>query len=575
MIWMDRKLIIVLLLVCYGLMVALRLTAPFDIDAHDQGKQGLYILDVVKRGSFFLPTERGTIPATKPPFYNWIAAGISVIWGDVTDLTIRVPAALSGVGVVLLTFLMAEMLFSKEVGLFAGLVLISSFHFAKLSTTARTDMMLCFLFSLSLYFFLFSYQRRKEGSVYNTLMFVSMGLGSITKGPVAFFLPLFVILVFLFFVKDLKWLRSMQLGKGIGIWVFMMLCWFLPALVKGGRQFFDIVVYDETINRFLGIGTRAEKGRPFYYLVGHFFGKFLPWSLFVPSAIMSHWRARKYNGKQRLLFLVAWFFTVLIFFSISSGKRSDYILPLYPATSIIVAHFWLSSIARDDPHPGKNHLRIISLLYLGGCFLMSAGLVILVGGGDPVYLAGRISKKGLETMRALHDTISARPVPFLLIGLSLAFTSLLGMLWALRRDMRVLFVAVSVASGLYLLMYFHFLSPDATTMSGEQKKAFCSNAAGKMDSIENLVFYRVPNSILFYMGKNTRPLSKREVLEFFREKKDPYLITREADYLKLREHADFDFVVLEESEFVRSDGKKYVLLGKKGSDHSFCTHSRK
>ena len=564
---MDRKRIIALLFLCYVLVVALRLAAPFDLDDHDQAKQGLYILDVVQKGSFFLPTERGTLPATKPPFYNWIAAGISLIWGSVTDLTIRLPAVLSGFGVVLLTFFVAEMLFSKEVGLFAGLVLILNYHFAKLSCTARTDMMLCFFISLSLYFFLIAYRQRSERSIYNALMFVSIGLGSITKGPVAFFLPGLVVLAFLLFMKDSKWLRSMQLGRGIGTWLLIMLGWFIPALIEGGREFFNIVVYDETINRFLGIGTRAKKTRPFYYLLGHFFGKFLPWSLFMPSAIFTYWRFRNRNEKQRLLFPVVWFLTVLIFFSISKGKRSDYILPLYPAASIIVAHFWLSLIEGDAPHPCRSHVKILSLLYLIGCFLMVAGLVTLFVGPDLMSSVQRISPKSFEKMSLLQAAVSARLVFFFLIGLPLAIASILGIALALKRDLRVLFVAMCVVAGLYLFMYSHFLPSDATMMGGRQKKVFSVNAAEKVSSGENLRFCDVPNSILFYMGKNGPLVNPDEVLDFFHVIDDPFLVTTEADYLAFQENADFEFVVLEESEYVMSEEEKYVLLGKKRSDH--------
>ena len=62
--------------------------------------------------------------------------------------------------------------------------------------------------------------------------------------------------------------------------------WFTPALVEGEREFFDTVVMDETVNRFFGAGTRTRKTRPFYYLAGHFLGKFLSWSLFAPMATM-------------------------------------------------------------------------------------------------------------------------------------------------------------------------------------------------------------------------------------------------------------------------------------------------
>ena len=248
---MRRSTIIIILFLCYAMITVIRLTAPFDIDNRDQVKQGLYILDVVQRGSLFLPVEQGH-PSTKPPFYTWVAAALSLVLGGVTDFTIRLPAVLSGLGVVLVTYLIAELLFSAEVGLFSGLILILNYHFSDLKLIARTDMMQCFFISLSLHLFLLAYRKHQKKSIHNLLMFVAVGLGSITKSPVAFILPGLIVLIFLFLMKDLNWLKLMQIRAGIMVWLLIMLGWFVPALLLGGRHYFDIVVLDEMVNRFLG-----------------------------------------------------------------------------------------------------------------------------------------------------------------------------------------------------------------------------------------------------------------------------------------------------------------------------------
>ena len=560
---MDRSKTIALLFVCYGLVAFFRLMAPSDIDVRDQAKQGLYVLDVVQKGSFFLPTERGSKPATKPPLYNWVAAVVSLAWGKVTDLTIKLPAVLSGLGVVLVTFLVSEMLFSKEVGLFAGLVLILNYHFTNLSCTARTDMMLCLFISLSLYLFLLAYRKHGEKSIYTTLIFVSMGLGSITKGPVAFLVPIIVILGFLFFMKDVKWLKSMQLGWGITIWLVIMLGWFVPALIEGGRQFFDIVIYDEMVNRFLGIGTRAEKTRPFYYLVGHFFGKFLPWSLFVPSAMLSYWKSKNRTEKYGLLFPMIWFLSVLIFFSLSGGKRSDHILPLYPAASVIVGQFWFSLVERDKPDHWTSHLRTLSLGYLLGCFFVAMGLLILWTKPGLVQAVARLVLRSPEKIKLLEDSVRTRTYLPMLTALPLAITSILGVAFALKKNVKALFIALSITALFSLSTYFEILSPEAIMRSGEQKKTFCLKAAEKIDSFENLTFSNiVQNSVLFYMGKNIRSLNQDEALEFFRSTDNPYMITTEVEYLALRRSSNLEFIVLEKSEYLISEKEKYVLIGR-------------
>ena len=64
------------------------------------------------------------------------------------------------------------------------------------------------------------------------------------------------------------------------------------------------------------------------------------------------------------------------------------------------------------------------------------------------------------------------------------------------------------------------------------------------------------------MGKNIRSLDQDEALELFRSADNPYLITTEEEYLALRKRADFEFHVLEKSEYLISEEGKYVLLGR-------------
>jgi len=559
---MARRNIIILLILCYVAVAFVQLVTPFDIDNRDQAMQGLYVLDVVQKGSFFLPTQCGQ-PTTKPPFYTWVAAVASLALGKVTDFTIKLPAIFSGLGVVLITFLIAEMLFSREVSLFAGLVLILNVHFAHLIAIARTDMMLCFFILFSLYSFLLAYRQRNGKSIYNILLFVAMGLGSITKGPVAFLLPLLVILIFLFFMRDLKRLKSMRFGIGTTILLLIILGWFVPALVIGGRKFFNMIVLDEMVNYFLGTGWAQTRHIKPYFFIGHFFEKFLPWSLFVPSAIAHYWKSKNGTEKEGLLFSIIWFLTIMTFFSISKGRRSDYILPLYPAAALIVGKFWSALVSRDKPGGWKAHLRVLSLSYLILNFCMIASLIVLLTRQDLTQLIARILPASSEAIELLCHSMNTHANLFLLAALSLAVVSIVGATLALRGSLKNLFVILLVAAGINLFLYFEFLSPEAERGSGEQKKAFCSSAVRQINSVDNLQFCNVESSILFYMGKNVRPLNHDEVLEFFHGANYPYLITTESDFVTLRERADFEFVLLEESQYLVREKTKYVLISKR------------
>jgi 4-amino-4-deoxy-L-arabinose transferase-like glycosyltransferase len=98
---------------------------------------------------------------------------------------------------------------------------------------------------------------------------------------------------------------------------------------------------------------------------------------FVPSAMLRYWKSKNRTEKYGLLFSMICFLSVLIFFSLSRGKRSDYILPLYPAASVIVGQFWFSLVERDKPDYWNSHLRTLSLDYFLVSFFVAAGLLVL------------------------------------------------------------------------------------------------------------------------------------------------------------------------------------------------------
>jgi 4-amino-4-deoxy-L-arabinose transferase-like glycosyltransferase len=451
---------------------------------------------------------------------------------------------------------------ARQVGLFSGLVLISNYHFVNLACTARSDMMLCLFVSLSLLFFLYAYREPVESAknLHVLFAFVCLGFGTITKGPVAPSLVFLIVCVFLLLKKDLKWCASAPLAQGIMIWLLITLAWFVPALMEGGREFFDIVLLDETINRFLGAGARTPNARPFYYLLGHFMGRFMPWSFFVAIALL--WRLNLDKAERsKALFLYVWFFSVLAFFSISKGKRSDYLLPLYPAASLIVAQLWVSHF--DSAQNGRcgKYMRAISAGYLGGCTALAVSTLALLVIPDPADAIARIYPNSYEKAALLSTVLNARTVILLLTALPLVAVSAVGIAFGVKGKFQRTLVTVLIAVALTTTLYFHFLSSKAMRGSGRQKKEFCARAAAIIGASESIKFLNVKNSVLFYMRENSRPLTREEALRFLAEADSPFLITTVTDFHELSRQADFEITMLDESEYLAREKQKYVLLG--------------
>ncbi|HLC43419.1 MAG TPA: hypothetical protein VJO34_17565, partial [Methylomirabilota bacterium] len=79
---------------------------------------------------------------------------------------------------------------------------------------------------------------------------------------------------------------------------------------------------------------------PFYFYLGAFPVEFLPWTLFLPQAMILGRGQRGGEDSRGWWFAFCWLVTPLAFFSLSSGKRDIYMLPAFPAAALLVGWAW-------------------------------------------------------------------------------------------------------------------------------------------------------------------------------------------------------------------------------------------
>ena len=199
-----------------------------------------------------------------------------------------------------------------------------------------------------------------------------MAFATLAKGPVGFILPLMVSLVYLLVQKDWKAMKRMRLLTGMALCFVVVLFWYLPAVLKGGQNFLNETLVHHTIDRF---AKGSSHVRPIYYYLANFPVDFLPWFLFLPGAIVYGFSEKKVGISRGFLFLLIWFVAIFLFFSVSRGKRAIYLLPLYPAASLLVGRFW------DDYLSGSGRFSVrkiwvtlpvylfIMIFFLMGIFL--------------------------------------------------------------------------------------------------------------------------------------------------------------------------------------------------------------
>jgi 4-amino-4-deoxy-L-arabinose transferase-like glycosyltransferase len=172
----------------------------------------------------------------------------------------------------------------------------------------------------------------------------------LTKGPVGIVLPLLVALAGAAATGGLRRARPLADPVGAALAGALVLGWYLLAWMEGGRDFLERQILHENVRRFLGGGdARAAHAEPFYYYGRAILGGFLPWTTLLPLAAIRAWRCRAPQDR----FLAAWIVAVLAFFSVAAGKRSAYLLPLFPPLAMLTGRALADAFASPPGRPRR------------------------------------------------------------------------------------------------------------------------------------------------------------------------------------------------------------------------------
>jgi hypothetical protein len=84
---------------------------------------------------------------------------------------------------------------------------------------------------------------------------------------------------------------------------------------------------------------------------------------------------KKQDKRDEFLFLSIWFVFIFLFFTLSTGKKDNYLLPLYPAAALMVGRLWDSGLQSLEGKRGFiPGLILLTFLFLAGFVLFLSGI---------------------------------------------------------------------------------------------------------------------------------------------------------------------------------------------------------
>lgn len=298
----------------------------------DEGRNAEKAREILLLSDWVTPHENFFPVLDKPMFFYWLIAISYKVFG-ITEWAARLPSALAAVGCFALVYRFARTRWGPWEALWSGLILMSAIEFFILSRVVIFDMSLTFCITLALCSFYEAAHtdagiRRK---IYCLLMYTALGAGTLIKGLIGLVIPGLIIFFYLLLTKQWPILRRIYLIPGALLYFAIVTPWYLMVDARN-TGFLRYYLWDEHFGRFSS--TDFDRAQPWYFFLGVLFVGFLPWSPLLPMVVKRHWKG---SMDDKTIFVVLWTLLPMVFFSVSSSKLPHYILPIFPALSILTA----------------------------------------------------------------------------------------------------------------------------------------------------------------------------------------------------------------------------------------------
>ncbi|HVF60474.1 MAG TPA: glycosyltransferase family 39 protein [Thermoanaerobaculia bacterium] len=494
-----------------------------DLWNPDEARYAVVAREMLERGDLFVPHLNGEVYTQKPPLLFWAIGTASLLTGGVDETSARLPSALAAIGAVLFVFLLGERLFGRRAGFLAAAAFATCAKVLWQGRFGQIDMLLVALVTAAVWCWVAMSSRagardlgggRREALPY--LFFFFAGLATLAKGPVGLLPPLLSILAYRALAHGRGGLRGLRLGRGLLVWAAVVAAWLLPAALAGGPEYLEQIVFRQNVTRYADPWHHFQ---PWYYYLTVLPGDFFPWSFLLPAALVVGRREgwlRRREGYP-FLFALCWVVVTVLFFSLSSAKRTVYILTMYPALALLVGAA-LDRAAAAWPRDRR---------WIAGSLGALAALCVLLAAAVPLVAARRADEVAVLGGEALVWKLTAA------VGL-LAAGAVAAWLLALRG--RPLTGAAALASGTaaMALAAFLFVVPAFDVVKSARPMSRVLDA--KLAPGETYGIYpRLDSTFLFYSRRRAVPLEGEEALRRFAARPGRvWLLAQRDDLARLR-----------------------------------------
>lgn len=473
----------------------------------DEGEYAAAVAAMARRGDYLVPTLNGRLYLEKPILIFWSVAAAQWLTGQ-PELGARLPSAASAF---VLALLVGALVWRVAGSLVPAALALAALAFAPLNLlVARaclTDQLLSLFTTGALICGFLALEREPPADrPWWLAAWAALGLGFLTKGPVALAVVLPVAIIYALWQRRLgETLRRARLGWGLVVFLAINLPWYGLVFWRLGDVFWQAFFVSQNLRRFSEV-LLGHGGGFFYYLPVLLLGC----HPFVAAALPAWARALFRNpasaraadplARLRLLAAIASAWTWLVF-SLAATKQPNYVLPALPWIALLAGYFLWRLGAGEEIGPWAKRV-------FWGALVLGGVVWTLVLAGVPLALP-LLWDQVLASIRfdSSEYALPLRPPVFVLWPLlgALAAGGGVALGWWLWRRGRAAWLGLCLAASAAALggVLFLGLLPQAARVAQEPARRMALQVRACAGAEAAVVTYGLwKPALIFYAGRD-------------------------------------------------------------------------
>ena len=349
-------------------------TSVIPLMDRDEPRFGQATVEMMERSTWTVPYFNGEYRFDKPPLtYWWMRLHYELL--GMNELAARMHGLVAAwLTALVIAGLARRVAGTHRAGVIGGLLWLTTLQVLIHGRLCVADMPMVLCVTLAcraLMELLMLEDAQARSPRWFWVLWLSLGLGFLAKGPVAWIVPALGLVLwrFVFWRKAVAW-RRLRVLPGMLVMLAPVVAWGVPALIETQGLFWQVGMGRHVVQR----GVEVLNGRKFipgYYLLTTWVSLF-PWSFFVLPA----WQLMKSSWRPETAFLAACFVAPQIVFFFYATQLPHYVMPGYPAFVVLLATAW----AKEGTEEGRAFpgLSVYGTYALGGLALAAVVIAFTI-----------------------------------------------------------------------------------------------------------------------------------------------------------------------------------------------------